>query len=82
MQGVQRPRDICSLFSFAWEPGNLTKEIIPYLHRGHGMDPGGPTNSEGMLLVEQRYRAHFAQSSCPHPEIINTPIDKLNYHTK
>lgn len=54
MHGVQRPRDICSLFSFAGEPGILTKDIIPYLHRGQGMDPGGPTNSEGMLHVEQR----------------------------
>ena len=54
MHGVQSPREICILFSLDKEPGNLTKEIIPCLHRGHGMDPGGPTNSEGMLLVEQR----------------------------
>lgn len=54
MHGVQRPRDRCSLISFAGEPGNLTKEVIPCRHRGHGMDPGGPTISDGMLLVEQR----------------------------
>lgn len=54
MHGVQRPSDIGSLFSFAGEPGNFTKEIIPFLQKGHGIDPGGPTISEGMLLVEQR----------------------------
>ena len=54
MHGVQSARDICCLFSFAGEPGILTKETIPCLQRGHGMDPGGPITPEGMLLVEQR----------------------------
>lgn len=54
MHGVQRPSDKCSLTSFTGEPGNLLKETMPCLQRGHGMDPGGPTNSEGRLLVEQR----------------------------
>jgi len=51
---VQRPRDMCNLFSFAWEPGNLTKETIPCLQRGQGIEPGGPSISEETLLVEQR----------------------------
>lgn len=34
--------------------GNLTKEIMPFRQRGHGIDPGGPTISDGVLLVEQR----------------------------
>ena len=68
IQGVQRPSDRESFISFSGEPGSLTKDIMPCLQRGHGMDPVGPTISEGMLLVEQRYRAHLTQSSCPHPE--------------
>lgn len=54
MQGVQRPRERCNLIAFAGGPGNLTKEMIPYRHKGHGMEPGGPVISEAMLLVEQR----------------------------
>lgn len=54
MHGVHRPRDTCSLLSFTVEPGSFMKEIIGCLQSGHGMDPGGPTISEGMLLVEQR----------------------------
>lgn len=54
MHGVQRPRDTCSLFSFAGEMGNLTKERMPCLQSGHGIDPGGATILEGMRLVEQR----------------------------
>jgi len=54
MQGVHRPKDMCNLFSFAWEPGNLTKEITPCLQRGQGIEPGGPTISEETLFVEQR----------------------------
>jgi hypothetical protein len=54
MHGVQRPRDTCNLFSFACEPGNLTKETIPCLQRGQGIEPAGPSISEEMLLVEQR----------------------------
>lgn len=54
MHGVQRPRDICSLVSFAGELGNLVKERMPCLQRGHGTDPGGATIFEGMWLVEQR----------------------------
>jgi len=54
MHGVHRLRDTCNLFSFAWEPGNLTKEIIPCLQRGQGIEPGGPHVSEETLLVEQR----------------------------
>jgi len=54
MHGVQRLRETCILFSFAWEPGNLTKETIPCLQRGQGMEPGGPHVSEETLLVEQR----------------------------
>lgn len=54
MHGVQRLRDRLSLTSFAGDPWILAKETIPCRHRGQGMDPGGPCNKEGMLLVEQR----------------------------
>lgn len=54
MHGVHRLRDRCNLISLTGEPGNLAKEMIPCRHRGHGMAPGGPNNSEEMLLVEQR----------------------------
>lgn len=54
MHGVHRLRDVFSFISFVGEPGNLEKEMIPCLHRGHGMDPGGPNSSEEKLLVEQR----------------------------
>lgn len=54
MHGVHRPRDMCNLISLIGEPGNLAKDMIPCLHRGHGMEPGGPALSDGMLLVEQR----------------------------
>ena len=43
MHGVQRPRNRCSVISFAREPSNLTEEVIPCRHKGHGIDPGGPT---------------------------------------
>lgn len=54
MHGVHRPRDTCNLFSFAWEPGNFTKDTIPCLQRGQGIEPGGPSISEETLFVEQR----------------------------
>lgn len=54
MQGVHKLRDRCNLLSLAAEPGNLVKETIPVLQRGHGMEPGGPNSSEGILLVEHR----------------------------
>lgn len=69
MHGVQRPRDIWSLISLAEDPGNLANDVIPCLQRGQGIDPGGPTVSEEMLLVEQRYKAHLTHSPWPHPEI-------------
>lgn len=56
-----------SLNSFVEEPGNLTKDTMPCRQRGQGMEPGGIDDSVGMLLVEQRYRAHLTQSSCAQP---------------
>lgn len=54
MHGVQRLRDRWNLISFAGNPGSLAKEVMPWRHRGHGMDPGGVSNSEEILLAEQR----------------------------
>lgn len=54
MHGVQNPRERCNLISFAGEPGNLVNEMMPCRHKGHGMDPGGPNNSDELLLVEHR----------------------------
>ena len=70
MQGLQNPRERCSFISFAGDPGNLVNEMMPWRQRGHGMDPGGPNDSEGLLVVEHKYRAHLTHSSCLQPEII------------
>lgn len=66
--GVHKLSDTGNFISFAEEPGSLVKDIIPCRQRGQGMEPGGIDDSEGMLLVEQRYRAHLTQSSWEHPE--------------
>lgn len=67
MHGVQKLRDRGSLNSFVEEPGSLRKETMACRQSGQGMEPGGIDDSEGMLLVEQRYRPHLTQSSCPQP---------------
>lgn len=54
MHELQKPSARFALSSFAGEAGSLAKETIPFLQRGHGIDPGGPTISDVMLLVEQR----------------------------
>jgi len=54
MHGAQRPRDRGSFISFAEEPGSLSKETMPCLQRGHGMEPVGPTISDEILHVEHR----------------------------
>lgn len=54
MHGVHKLRDRCNLISFAGDPGSFTNETIPCRQSGHGMDPGGPNNSDGTLLAEQR----------------------------
>lgn len=69
MHGVHKLSDKGNLISFAEEPGNLTKDTMPCRQRGQGMEPDGIDDSEGMLLVEQRYRAHLTHSWCAHPEI-------------
>lgn len=70
MHGVHKLSDRCNLISFDEQPGSLTKETMPCLQSGHGMEPGGPNNSDGTLLAEQRYRAHLTQSACPQPESV------------
>lgn len=67
MHGVQNPRESGSFISFSRDPGSFTNEMIPCRQSGQGMDPGGPTISEEMLHVEQRYSAHLTQSWCPQP---------------
>ena len=68
MQGVHRVRDSGNLISFDGVWGNLMKDVMPFRQRGHGIAPAGVDGFEGMLLVEQRYRAHLTQSPCPQPE--------------
>lgn len=64
MHGVHKVRDDKrNLISFVEDRGNLMKDTIPCRQRGQGMDPGGVDDSEGMLIVEQRYKAHLTQSS-------------------
>lgn len=54
MHDVHKFRVRFCLSSFEDAVGSLTNEMIPLRHRGHGIDPGGPTISDVMLLVEQR----------------------------
>jgi len=54
MHGLQKLSARFGLSSFAGVVGSLIKETIPFRQRGHGIDPGGPTISDVMLLVEQR----------------------------
>lgn len=54
MHGVHRPKESCSLISFIGELGNLTKERMPCLQRGHGIEPVGATMLDGIWLVEHR----------------------------
>lgn len=68
MHGVHKLSDKGGLISFVEVPGNLLNDIIPCRQKGQGTEPGGTEESEEMLLVEQRYRAHLTQSSWVQPE--------------
>lgn len=61
--GVHNPSVIFNFNSFDRDPGNFTKDTMPWRQRGQDMDPGGPTVVEVTLFVEQRYKAHLVQSS-------------------
>lgn len=67
MHGLQKLMAGFGFSSFSGVLGNLINATIPVRQKGHGIDPGGPTISDVMLLVEQRYNAHFTQSWCAHP---------------
>lgn len=54
MHGLHMLRDRWSCFSFAVTPDNFTKDIIPCLQSGHGIEPNEPIISDWILLVEQR----------------------------
>jgi hypothetical protein len=83
MHGAQRPRDRGSFISFAEEPGSPSKETMPCLQRGHGMEPVGPTISDEILHVEHRQSAHLTQSSCLHPKYEKNclSITRNEWHT-
>lgn len=54
IHGLQKLRARFGLSSLAGVVGSLMKETIPVRQRGQGIEPGGPTISDVMLLVEQR----------------------------
>lgn len=67
IHGAQKPSDIGNLSSLVRELGSRLKDTIPCLQRGHGIEPGGSTVTEGTLLDEQRYNAHLTHSWCSQP---------------
>jgi hypothetical protein len=45
----------------------LTNETMPCRQRGQATDPVGPWATVEIQIVEQRYKAHLVQNSCPQP---------------
>lgn len=62
MHGAQNPSDIGNFISLVRELGSRLNDTIPCLQRGQGIEPGGPTVTEGTLLEEHRYSAHLTHS--------------------
>jgi len=67
---VQNDRDklvLAIALTTGFVPGSLTNETMPCRQRGQATDPVGPWATVEIQIVEQRYKAHLVQNSCPQP---------------